>query len=39
MKQVSLDLSLSVKKIRKREFLEKMDKVVPWQALIELIAL
>jgi transposase, IS5 family len=38
MKQVSLDLSLSVKKTRKREFLDQMDKVVPWQALIELIA-
>ena len=38
MKQVSLDLSLSVKKTRKREFLEQMDKVVPWQALIDLIA-
>ena len=35
MKQVSLDLSLSVKKTRKREFLEQMDKVVPWPALIE----
>ena len=38
MKQASLDLSLSVKKTRKREFLEQMDKVVPWPALIELIA-
>jgi hypothetical protein len=26
MKQVSLDLSLSEKKTRKREFLEQMDK-------------
>jgi IS5 family transposase len=33
-KQVSLDLNLSVKKTRKREFLEQMDKVVSWQALI-----
>jgi IS5 family transposase len=31
-------LSLSVKKTRKREFLDQMDKVFPWQALIELIA-
>ncbi len=31
-------MSLSVKKTRKREFLEQMDKVVPWQALIDLIA-
>jgi IS5 family transposase len=38
MKQVSLDLNLSVNKTRKRKFLEQMDKVVPWQALIELIA-
>jgi IS5 family transposase len=38
MKQVSLDLSLSVKKNRKREFLEQMDQVVQWQALIDLIA-
>jgi IS5 family transposase len=38
MKQASLDLSLSLKKTRKREFLEHMDKVAPWQALIELIA-
>lgn len=27
-----------MKKARKREFLEQMDKVVPWQALIDLIA-
>jgi IS5 family transposase len=38
MKQAVLDLSLSVKKTRKREFLEQMDKVVPWAALVELIA-
>jgi IS5 family transposase len=38
MKQANLDLSLGVKKTRKREFLDQMDKVVPWQALIELIA-
>ena len=38
MKQASLELSLSVKKTRKRVFLEQMDKVVPWQALIDLIA-
>ncbi len=38
MKQASLELSLSVNKTRKREFLEQMDKVVPWQALIDLIA-
>ena len=39
MKQSSLDLNLSVKKTRKREFLFEMDRVVPWAALVELIAL
>ena len=38
MKQTSLDLNLSVKKSRKREFLFEMDRVVPWAALVELIA-
>ena len=38
MKQASLDLSLSVKKTRKREFLEQMNKVVPRQPLINLIS-
>lgn len=38
MKQVALYLNLSMKKTRKREFLEQMDKVVPWTALVELIA-
>ena len=38
MKQANLDLSLGVKKTRKREFLDQMDKVFPWQALIEWIA-
>ena len=38
MKQAALDLSLSVKKTRKHEFLAQMDKVVPWAALVELIA-
>ena len=38
MKQSSLDLSLSVKKTRKREFLGEMDAVVPWAALVQLIA-
>lgn len=28
MRQISLGLNLSTKKIRKREFLEEMDKVV-----------
>ena len=38
MKQSSLDLNLSVKRTRKREFLFEMDRVVPWAALVELIA-
>ena len=38
MKQAALDLKLSVKKIHKREFLEQMEPVVPWAALVELIA-
>jgi IS5 family transposase len=38
MKQATLNLNLSAKKTRKREFLEQMDKVVPWAALVELIA-
>ena len=38
MKQSSLDLNLSNKKTRKREFLLEMDCVVPWAALVELIA-
>ena len=37
MKQVALDLKLSVKKMRKREFLEQMERVVPWAALVALI--
>ena len=38
MKQAALNLNLSLKKTRKREFLEQMDQVVPWAALVELIA-
>jgi IS5 family transposase len=38
MKQATLNLNLSARKTRKREFLEQMDKVVPWTALVELIA-
>ena len=37
MKQAALDFNLSVKKTRKREFLEQMERVVPWAALVELI--
>ena len=38
MKQADLDLKLSVKKTRKREFLEQMVRVVPWAARVALIA-
>ena len=38
MKQTSLALNLSVKKTRKQEFLTQMERVVPWAALVELIA-
>ena len=38
MKQAALNLNLSVKKTRKQVFLEQMDRVVPWAALVELIA-
>ncbi len=37
MKQATLNLDLNTKKTRKREFLEQMDQVVPWSALLELI--
>jgi IS5 family transposase len=38
MKQTSLDLKLSIKKTRKREFLTQMERVVPWAELVALIA-
>jgi IS5 family transposase len=38
MKQISLGLNLSTKKTRKREFLEQMEKVVPWTVLVEIVA-
>jgi transposase, IS5 family len=38
MKQTALGLNLSVKKTRKAEFLEQMNQVVPWAALVERIA-
>ena len=38
MKQTVLGLNLSVKKTRKREFLEQMEQVVPWGSLVELVA-
>ena len=38
MKQSSLDLNLSTRKTRKQDLLAQMDRVVPWAALVELIA-
>ena len=38
MKQTVLNLSLTVKKTRKQVFLAQMDIVVPWAALVDLIA-
>ena len=38
MKQASLELNLSAKKTRKREFLEQMARVVPWAELVALTA-
>lgn len=37
MKQANLGLELTTKKTRKREFLEEMDRVVPWAELVALI--
>ena len=38
MKQLGLGLNLSTKKTRKREFLEEMERVVPWGALVQIVA-
>jgi IS5 family transposase len=38
MKQAALNLILSIKKTRKQVFLEQMEQVVPWAALVEVIA-
>jgi IS5 family transposase len=37
MKQMGLGLDLSTKKTRKREFLEEMERVVPWAALVQVV--
>jgi IS5 family transposase len=37
MKQLGLGLNLSTKKTRKREFLEEMERVVPWRALVHIV--
>ena len=38
MKQDTLNLDLNAKKTRKQVFLDQMDQVVPWAALVELIS-
>lgn len=38
MQQTTLNLNLSLKKTRKRAFLEQMERVVPWNELVALIA-
>ena len=38
MKQADLGLSLTTKRTRKREFLEQMERVVPWAVLVDLVA-
>jgi IS5 family transposase len=37
MKQLGLGLNLSTKKTRKREFLEQMERVVPWAVLVQIV--
>jgi IS5 family transposase len=37
MKQLGLGLNLSTKKTRKREFLDEMERVVPWAALVQVV--
>jgi transposase, IS5 family len=38
MKQADLGLNLNAKRTRNREFLEEMNRVVPWADLVALIA-
>jgi len=37
MKQADLGLNLTTKRTRKREFLDEMERVVPWKALVDLV--
>ena len=37
MKQLGLGLNLSTKRTRKREFLDEMERVVPWAALMQVV--
>ena len=39
MKQFGLGLSLSTKKTRKREFLQEIERVVPWRVLVQIVKL
>jgi len=39
MKQADRGLNLTTKRTRKREFLDEMNRVVPWGALVELVAI
>lgn len=39
MKQFGLVLSLSTKKTRKREFLQEIERVVPWRVLVQIVEL
>lgn len=38
MKQLGLGLNLSTKKAHKRDFLEEMERVVPWSVLVQIVA-
>ena len=37
MRQLGLGLNLSPKKTRTREFLEEMERVVPWGELVQIV--
>ena len=37
MKRADLGLSLTTKRTRKREFLDQMERVVPWAALVQVV--
>ena len=37
MKQLGLGLNLSTKRTRKREFLDEMNRVVPWTVLVAVV--
>jgi IS5 family transposase len=37
LKQLGLGLSLSTKRTRKRGFLEQMERVAPWTALVQIV--